>query len=131
MLGLLLDLIKGGSQAHVNVVASVLGNAHQEFVIDETPFVQEVLNLAELIGEKAVKDISSALWSATIAGGRSGVVGEPFKEDVALHEHAEKVLRGMSKMDPAYRLYSWLLQHATENIQRQAHEKRAMELEDE
>lgn len=128
---LLLNLMKGGSQAHVNVVVSTLRSAHQQFVIDETPFVREVLNQAEFISEKAVKDISSALWSATISGGRSGVVGEPFREDVVLQAHAEKILGGLSKMDPAYRLYSGLLQHAKENIERQACEKRAMELEDE
>lgn len=130
VLNLLLELVKGGSQAHVNVVASVLRSVHQEFVIDETPFVREVLNQAELISEQAVRNISSALWSATHTGGRSGVVGEPFKEDVALHAHAEKVLSGLSKMDPAHRLYSGLLQHAKENIERQAREKRAIEEED-
>ncbi|TBW10548.1 helix-turn-helix domain-containing protein [Azotobacter chroococcum] len=130
VLDLLLELVKDGSQAHMDVVASVLSCAHQELVIDETPFIREVLNQAELISEQAVKDISSALWSSTLAGGRSGVVGEPFKEDVALHAHAEKVLCGLSKMDPAHRLYSGLLQHAKENIERQAREKRAIEEED-
>lgn len=127
---LLLELVNGGNQAHVGVVASVLRNAHQEFVVDETPFIREMLNQAELIGEEAVKDISSALWSATISGGRSGVVGEPFKEDVVLQAHTEKILSGLSKMDPTYRLYAGLLQHAKENIERQAREKRAMEEED-
>jgi hypothetical protein len=46
-------------------------------------------------------------------------------------EHAEKTLKGMSRMDPAYRLYGGLLQHAKDNIDRQADERRAMELEDE
>lgn len=131
VLDLLLDLIKGGGQAHVNVVASTLRSAYQSFVIDEIPFVREVLSQAELISEKAVKDISSALWSSAVSGGRTGVAGEPFKEDVVLQEHAEKALNGMSRMDPSHRLYGWLLQHAKDNIERQAHEKRAMELEDE
>jgi len=128
---LLLELVNGGKQAHVNVVESVLRNAHQELVVDETPFIREILNQAELIGEEAVKGISSALWSATISGGRTGIVGEPFKEDMALLTHTEMILGGLSKMDPAYRLYSGLFQHAKENIERQAREKRAMELEDE
>lgn len=127
VLDLLLELVNGGSQAHLDVAASVLCNAHPEFVIDETPFIRELLSQAELIGEEAVKDISSALWSATISGGRSGVVGEPFEEDVVLQAHAEKILSGLSKMDPTYRLYSGLLQHAKENIERQAHQKRAMD----
>jgi transcriptional regulator with XRE-family HTH domain len=130
VLDLLLELVKGGSQAHVDVVASVLRSAHQGFVIDETPFVREMLNQAELISDQAVKDISSALWTSALTGGRSGVVGEPFKEDVALQVHAEKILSELSKMDPAHRLYSELLQHAKENIERQARQKQAMEEED-
>jgi transcriptional regulator with XRE-family HTH domain len=131
VLDLLLLLIKGGGQAHVNVVASALRSAYQSFVIQETSFVRELLNQAELISEKAVRDISSALWSSAVSGGRSGLAGEPFSEDLALREHAEKTLKGMSRMDPAYRLYVGLLQHAKDNIDRQADEKRAMELEDE
>lgn len=130
MLALLLDLTTGGSQAHVNVVASVLHSAQQEFVVEETPFILELLNQAELISDQAVRDISSALWSASVSGGRGGVVGEPFREDVALHAHAEQILRGLGKMDPAYRLYLDLLQYAEKNIDRQAHQKRAMEEED-
>jgi hypothetical protein len=130
MLGLLLNLMRGGEQAHVNVVASVLHSAHQEFVVEETPFILELLNQAELISDQAVRDISSALWSASVSGGRSGVVGEPFEEDVALRTHAEQVLSGLGKLDPAYRLYVDLLQHAKENIDRQTRRKQAMEEED-
>ncbi|KHA70759.1 hypothetical protein NZ35_24010 [Pseudomonas chlororaphis] len=38
---------------------------------------------------------------------------------------------GMSRMDPAYRLYGRLLQHAKDNVDQQADERRAMELQDE
>lgn len=131
VLDLLLNLLKGGGQAHVNVIASTLRSAYQSFVIDETPFVRELLSQAELISDKAVKDISSALWSSAVSGGRTGLAGEPFREDVLLQEYAEKTLKGMSRMDPAYRLYGWLLQYAKDNIERQADEKRSMELEDE
>jgi len=130
MLGLLLNLMRGGEQAHVNVVASVLHSAQQEFVVEETPFILELLDQAELISDQAVRDISSALWSASVSGGRSGVVGEPFKEDVTLRTHAEQVLSGLSKLDPAYRLYADLLQYAKENIDRQARHKQAMDEED-
>lgn len=130
LLDLLLELVDGGNQAHVSVVSNVLRNAHQEFVVDETPFIREVLNQAELIGEEAVKDISSALLATTTLGGRFGVAGEPFEEDVVLQAHTEKVLSGLSKMDPTYRLYARLLRQTRERIERQAREKRTMEEED-
>jgi len=130
VLDLLLEVLNGGTQAHVNVIASVLRSVHQTFVIEETPFIRQVLNQAEVVSEQAAKDLSSALWSATLNGGRSGTVGEPFKEDLDLKTHSEEVLKGLSKLDPTYSLYSGLLRHANENIDRQAREKKAM-LEDE
>nr|WP_315205630.1 helix-turn-helix domain-containing protein [uncultured Albidiferax sp.] len=123
---LLLELLSGGTQAHVEVVASVLRSASQTFVLEETPFIRQALNLAEYVSEQAAKDLASALWSATLTGGRSGTVGEPFKEDLALQAHAQEVLTGLSKLDPAYSLYFGLLRHAEENISRQAREKKAM-----
>lgn len=125
----LLDMMAAGGKANVEVVASVLGSAHQEFVIDATTFVREVLNRAEQIGDQAVKSISSALWTATLTGGRSGIVGEPFKEDLRLREHCEEVLKTLHKLDPAHALYTSLLRYAQENIDRQAREKRTMQEE--
>ena len=131
VLELLLEILSGGTQAHVDVVASVLRSAHQTFVLEETPFIRQALNQAEVVSEQAAKDLCSALWSATLTGGRGGTVGEPFKEDLDLKAHSEEVLKGLSKLDPTYSLYSGLLRHANENIERQAREKTAMLEEEE
>lgn len=123
VLELLLEMVNGGTQAHVDVVASVLRSAHQTFVLEETPFIRQALDQAEVVSEQAAKDLSSALWSATLTGGRGGTVGEPFKEDLDLKTHSEKVLKGLSKLDPTYPLYSGLLRYANENIDRHAREE--------
>lgn len=120
---LLLSILTAGKNANAEVVAGVLAAVHQEFVIEHDSFVREVLNRAELIGNEAVKEISSALWSATISGGRMGTVGEPFQQDIRLKEHCEVLLKGMSKLDPSHSLYSSLLRYAQESIERQAKEK--------
>jgi hypothetical protein len=126
VLDLLLGVLSGGTQAHVDVIASIFRSAHRKFVLEETPFIRQALNQAEFVSEQAVKDLSSALWSAAVSGGRSGTVGEPFKEDLDLKAHSEEVLKGLSKLDPMYSLYARLLRHANENIDRQAREKKAM-----
>lgn len=131
VLQMLFDMLKAGGQHNLDVVASVLRGAHQEFVIEETPFVKDALNQAELIGEQAVKDLSSALWAATLSGGRSGAVGEPFMEDLRLEQHCTKVLQEIGRLDPAYSLYSGLLRDAQDNIERQRRTKRAMQEVDE
>lgn len=126
VLDLLLEVLSGGTQAHVDVIASIFRSAHRKFVLEETPFIRQALTQAEFVSEQAVKDLSSALWSAAVSGGRSGTVGEPFKEDLDLKAHSEEVLKGLSKLDPTYSLYAGLLRHANENIDRQAREKNAM-----
>lgn len=40
--------------------------------------------------------------------------------------HCEEILKGLSKLDPAYALYLSLLRHAEDGINRQAREKEAM-----
>lgn len=132
LLELLLDVLGGGTQSHMDVVGSILRSAHQTFVIEQTSFIRRALNLADVVSEQAAKNLSSALWTATVTGGRSGSVGEPFQADLDLKAHVELVLKGLSKLDPAYGLYSSLLRHANENIEHQAKEKKAMlEEEDE
>jgi transcriptional regulator with XRE-family HTH domain len=131
ILNVLLDVLSGGTQSHVDVVASIFRSAHQTFVIEETSFIRRALNLAAFVSEQAVKSLSSALWSATATGGRSGAVGEPFKGDLDLKAHSEEVLKGLSKLDPTYSLYSSLLRYANENIDHQAREKKAMLEEEE
>jgi transcriptional regulator with XRE-family HTH domain len=131
VLAILLEVLGGGTPAHVNVVASVLRSSQQTFVIEETPFIRQALNQAEVVGEQAAKILESALWSATVTGSRGGIVGEPFKADLELKAHSEEVLKGLSKLDPAYSLYFGLLRHASENIERQAREKKAMLEEEE
>lgn len=126
VLAILLEVLGGGTPAHVGVVASVLSSSHQRFVLEETPFIRQALSQAEVVGEQAAKALSSALWSATVSGSRGGIVGEPFQEDLDLKAHAEAVLKGLSKLDPTYSLYFSLLRHANENIDRQAREKKAM-----
>lgn len=131
LLELLLEVLSGGTQSHVDVAASIFRSANQTFVVEQTPFIRRALYLADVVSEQAAKNLSSALWTATVTGGRGGVVGEPFQTDLDLKAHAEVVLKGLSRLDPAYGLYSRLLKHANENIEHQAREKKAMLEEDE
>lgn len=131
ILDLLLDVLGGGTQSHVDVVGSILRSVHQTFVLEETPFIRRALNLAEGVSEQAAKSLSSALRSATASGVRSGRAGEPFKEDLDLKAHSEEILRGLGKLDPTYSLYSSLLRYANENINYQAQTKKTMLEEEE
>lgn len=63
LLELLLGMLAGGTQADVDVVASVLRSAHQTFLLEEASFVRQALDQAEILGEEAVE---SALIGAVV-----------------------------------------------------------------
>lgn len=94
-------------------------------------FVRDVLNSAQAIGPEAVKKISSSLYAATISGVRSTTPGEPFPEDVRLEKHALTVLSTLSRLDPAFELFTGLLHSARGGIAMQQREKAAIDAEEE
>ena len=47
-----------------------------------------------------------------------------------MKEHAEKKLQVLSRMDPAYELFRWLLEDANRGIEWQRREKEAMDAEE-
>jgi transcriptional regulator with XRE-family HTH domain len=126
----LLSWMSGGSDAHADMVAGVLRSAHNTIIFEHSQFVRDLLDAADVIGDNAVAELSSALYAATTGGGRSTTPGEPFDEDLKIEEHANEVLSTLSKIDPSYRLYADLLASANEGIARQRRQKEALDAED-
>jgi len=130
-LELLLDWMSHGTPAHVALTADILTQAPRELVIANPGFVRDVLNSAELFGEKGVATIRSALSVAAESGAKSGAPGEPFPEDLRMEAHCLQMLSTLSRVEPAYELYEELLRSARYGIARQRRAKEAMEDEDE
>ena len=119
--------MRSGDERHFKVVAAILREVSNRFVIDHAEFIQELLYFAEGSSPKSVEMLTSSVYAATVSGSRSGTPGEPFREDLEMEEIAGARLKELSRFDPARTLYTWLLSHAQENIKRQALEKRAMD----
>jgi hypothetical protein len=124
---MLLAWFRSGDDRHLQVAAAILREVSNRFVLEHWKFVQELLYIAENSSSKSVKVLTSALFSATVSGSRSGTPGEPFKEDLEIERIAATKLKELSRFDPSRTLYSWLLSHAQANIERQAMEMKAMD----
>ena len=113
------------------VLAEVLRHTYPDFIYDQDSFVHRILFAASAIGAQAAELLSSALYSAASTRGGATTPGEPFPHDVRMKEHAEKKLQTLSRMDPAYELFRWLLEDANRGIDWQRREKEAIDAEEE
>ena len=123
--------ITSGSTGHMMVLAEVLRHTYPDFIYDQDSFVHRILFAASAIGAQAAELLSSALYSAASTRGGATTPGEPFPHDVRMKEHAEKKLQTLSRMDPAYELFRWLLEDANRGIDWQRREKEAIDAEEE
>lgn len=121
----------GGTYEHVRLISAVVREMPNTLIYDHASFVQEVLRAAQVVGGKAVETMQSAIYAASVSGMRGGTPGEPFPFDLRMEKCAKEVLVTLSRFDPAYQLYTWLLAHAQEDIARQLRQKEAMDAEDE
>lgn len=123
--------LENGSAKHFDVVAAILQEADQSFVIAQGEFVARVLKTARRKGKAAHRGLMSAFFSASISGVRSGIPGQPFPIDVQLKEFAEQRLADLTSADPTFELYTNLKNHASQEIERQLREGRLMDEEEE
>ncbi|HZY18876.1 MAG TPA: helix-turn-helix domain-containing protein [Ramlibacter sp.] len=129
-LEMLLAWMSGGTQERVDLGAAVLHAAQNTIIYEHPALVRQFLEQAAALSEDALSDVTSAFYAATMSGGRSSTPGEPFREDVELKEHCEQVLASLSRVEPAYELYSNLLASAKEGIARQRREKDALDAQE-
>ena len=127
----LLEWMKQGTVAHAKVIADVLHCGQNTLIYEHAQFVREALDLAEVVDDKAVDAIRSAIKVVTLSGARTTTPGVPYQEDVKLFVYARKMLERLSRADPAYELFSGLLGAAKSGIERQIKEKEALDAQDE
>lgn len=131
VLDVLLDWMSSGTQAHALLVARVLQEGQPSIIYEQSKFIHDILNEAEVIGGDALDAIRSALLVSAHSGVRGGTPGEPFPEDLQMEQHCEQMLASLSRAEPAFDLYDELLKDARHAIARQRKSKWAMEEEDE
>lgn len=110
------------ARAHFKLLGHVLRAAPTLLVFDEPAVVAHILKAARNHGKAVERDMSFALYVCAAHGMRSGRVGAPFPEDLALKDQAQKMLATISKAHPAFGLYDDLLKHAEGNIRPSMHE---------
>ncbi|MFC3111059.1 helix-turn-helix domain-containing protein [Undibacterium arcticum] len=124
------DWFTGGTAEHFKVVTAILRDASPRFIHANERFVARTLKAARGISRKAHRDLSSAIFAASVSGVRSGAPGQPFDVDLELKAMAEQRLAHLAKSDPTFELYRDLRDYAAHEIERQLEEGRSMDEED-
>lgn len=120
----------GGTSSHLKVLTAIVRDAGHSIVLDHEGFVGRTLRLARSIDREMQKDLFSAIFAASVTGGRLGVLGQPFDADVRLKKLTEERLERITRADPTYNLYLRMRDHAAHEIERQLADGRRMDEED-
>ncbi|WP_167313328.1 helix-turn-helix domain-containing protein [Ralstonia insidiosa] len=124
------DWLAGGTDEQFKVITAIVREAGPRFVYSHEGFIARVLKAARSVGRTTHRDLSSAIFAASVSGARSGAPGQPFPFDLELKAMSEQRLALLAKSDPAFELYRELRDYAAREIERQLEEGRRMDEED-
>lgn len=99
-------------------MARILRHADYRFFFSQHRFIERFLTRCKAFEPRLVKLAIDQLSAAAVTGSFSGRVGEPTLRDVESRDEADRILKSMSRLSPAYTLYRNILAEATQNIER-------------
>ncbi|UKA63448.1 helix-turn-helix domain-containing protein [Arthrobacter sp. FW306-04-A] len=108
-----------GSEEMTRAVSAVLHEAPRTFIWDQPDFVRSALHAARRLGEKARREMTGALWSATISGFRSGTPGEPYPETLEQRDRSRTMAEHFPAGSLEERFYSDMAKSAERDIARE------------
>ena len=113
------EWIDSGNADRITAAAHLLSEARPEFVFKHIGFVTKLLERAQAASYDCYQSVSSSLAASAQSGGRSGTLGEPMPQDVALRDQASAVATQFDAGSPASWFYSSLAEHAKASIKNQ------------
>lgn len=115
---LLTDALAVGAKDLTLAVVAVLSKAPRTFIWDHPDFVSTALHAADLLSKDILTRLTSALWSATSLGSRSGTPGEPFPESIEQRERSQAIAHNLPFGSIEQRFYTDMAKDAEQDILR-------------
>jgi transcriptional regulator with XRE-family HTH domain len=123
VVGVLTSALATGSEEMTRAVAAVLREARRTFIWDEPDFVRTALHSANRLGDKMRREMSGALYGATISGVRFGTPGEPFREDIDQRDKSLEIAEQLPTGSIEHKFYSEMAKAAEESIARETEDE--------
>ena len=115
-LKVLAEWINSGDPARIESAARLASGAPPGFVFKHVDFVTNLLERAQGANADCYRKVAVRLMGCAISGTRSGTVGQPMPQDVAIRDQASLVADGFDIGSPSHRFYAQLAKHAEESI---------------
>lgn len=110
------DWLKSADTQQLKCMERLVAQAHPEFVFEQPVFIEQLLQQARQQGPKVLRDMRSALYSASVHRSKQGTPGQPFPQDVKLRDQAIAALQRTPRFSPVYELYEALKKNAEGEI---------------
>ncbi len=111
-------------------IGGILGHANHRFVFEQSPFVLRYLERCQAVDGELLRFATREIFGASVSGMWSSTPGQPAQRDLDARDGAESILKGLSRLSPAYKLYNDLLEHAKRRIKEAFAEAEAWEAEE-
>jgi transcriptional regulator with XRE-family HTH domain len=102
----------------LRLISQILRNSPHNFVFVHKDFVSRFLNRCKGAGAEWLSQAHQDLYASAISGVRSSIVGEPAPRDLEMLAGAKDVLKKLSRLSPAYKLYDDIRRSAEYDIER-------------
>ena len=100
------------------ITLEILSYAPPSFVTTNVNLITSLMDQVESFNDPELESSAQQLLSLpTYTAARSGKAGQPFSEDVKLKEDTEAILKHLSRLSSAYKIYQGLLQYAERQIE--------------
>ncbi|HZK98732.1 MAG TPA: restriction endonuclease [Caulobacteraceae bacterium] len=109
-------LLPTATSASLRQIAGLLRRARSEFVLGQTHFILALLRRCQLVDPDVLEHAFIQLYACATSGMRSGQAGKPLPRDLEDVAQAELVLSKLSRLDPAYRLFTAIRDSAQRSI---------------
>jgi transcriptional regulator with XRE-family HTH domain len=117
------EWIMSEDQNQLEAAAALLSEAENAFVWENQQFVTNILERAQKYGSNCYQRVSSSLYGSVIQGGRSGIPGQPFPEDIIQRDRSFEIMSDLPPGSPAQRFYKMLYDEARIQIERHTYDE--------
>ena len=119
VLDLLADALATGEEAMVLAVIAVLHEAPRTLIWDAPDFVLSAMRTTAHLGADMQRKLTGALWSATVTGMRSGVLGEPYPETIEQRDRSREIAKNLPAGSIERKFYTDMALSAERDITRE------------
>jgi hypothetical protein len=106
------DWIDSDDEEKILLICEFVRNAPPEFLLDNSPFVDRILETSNKINEGCHETVKENLLSMARCGPRSGTIGEPFPLDVKIKAVAEELSKRFPHGSVTEKFYTELAEKA-------------------